>query len=498
MTATLVLSLIGVYFLLLIIIARLTGKNNDNSSFFLAGRNAPWLLVAFGMIGSTLSGITFISIPGKVGDPTDQFSYYQMCLGFFAGYMFIAFVLLPIYYRLNLTSIYGYLNQRFGLAAYKTGAAYFLLSRSIGSAIRLLLVAQVLHEIAFEDWGVPFELTVLISILLIWVYTYRGGIKTIIFTDTFQTLFMLLSLGFSIYILREYIGPGEKGLISSIIESEYSRVFFFNDFMVNKHHFLKEFIGGFFICIGMTGMDQDMMQKSLACKGLREAQKNVIVFSSILMLVILTFLSLGALLYTYAAQAGFEIPLSEAGNLRRDMLFPLVAVKGNLSVALGVFFILGLIAAAYSSADSALTAMTTSVCVDFLNIDSVAVLRRVGLRKRVHIGVSMALFGLILMLHYLLDLSAIDKVIFLAGFTYGPLIGLFLFGIFTKRSVSGFHIVIIALLSPVLTYILMLYIPQWIGYKFGGELIALNAGLTYLGLFAVSRTSSNEKPSFSM
>jgi len=494
MTALPVLIIIVLYFSVLILISRVTATGDDNNSFFLAGRNAPWLLVAFGMVGATLSGITFISIPGKVGDPTDQFSYFQMCMGFFTGYMFIAFVLLPIYYRLNLVSIYGYLNNRFGLAAYKTGAAYFLLSRSIGSAIRLLLVAQVLHEVAFGDWGVPFEVTVIMSILLIWVYTYKGGIKTIIFTDTLQTVFMLASLGVTIYLLHSYVITPNGGLIDTVMDSGFSQIFFFNDFLANKHHFLKEFVGGFFICIGMTGMDQDMMQKNLTCKSLREAQKNMVVFSVIVMLVIFTFLFLGALLYQFAINTGFDMPLNADGDIRRDMLFPLIATKSELSGILGIVFILGLIAAAYSSADSAMTAMTTSVCVDFLNIDQKPKPKAERLRKNVHISVSVALFFIILILHYTLNLSAIEKVIFFAGFTYGPLIGLFLFGIFTKKHVRGRAVVPIALAAPIATFIALQLIPGWTGYKFGGELIALNAGLTYVGLWIASIMTQKENP----
>jgi Na+/proline symporter len=487
MTAGLVLGLVGAYFAVLIAISLFTARADDNRSLFLANRSAPWPLVAVGMVGSTLSGVTFISIPGKVGDVSDQFSYFQMALGFMAGYLFIAYVLLPIYYRLNLTSIYGYLAERFGTEAYKTGAAYFLLSRSVGSAIRLLLVAQVLHETAFADWGIPFEMTVLVSILLIWVYTYRGGIRTIIFTDTLQTLFMLLSLGFAIYYLMGELGWDKTGLVAGIADSGFSRLFFFDDFTGDKHHFLKEFIGGFFICIGMTGMDQDMMQKNLTCKSLGDAQKNMILFSVTVLAVILAFLCLGSMLYSYADLTDFSLPLSEAGKQRRDLLFPLIATKSELSGFLGILFILGLIAAAYSSADSALTALTTSVCVDFLQIEKREEPAKVRLRKRVHVFMSGALFLLIMILHYTLDLSAIDKVIFLAGFTYGPLIGLFLFGIFSRRMVHGVAVVPVVLLSPILTHLLFLYIPNWTGYIFGGELIALNAGLTCLGLLLFSR-----------
>ncbi len=493
MNPSLIVGVIAAYFLLLIVISRLTGGAGKNSDFFLAGRNAPWTLVAFGMIGASLSGVTFISIPGKAGITNsdgvlvDQFSYMQMVLGYLAGYVFIAYVLMPVYYRMQLTSIYRYLDARFGTAAWKTGAFYFVLSRTVGSAIRLLLVAKILQEFVFDAWSVPFPVTVVISILLIWVYTRRGGMKTIIYTDTLQTLFMLIALGLSIVLISEHLDFTPSQTWGSMTNSRYSQWFFFNDFATNGYHFVKQFLGGFFICIGMTGMDQDMMQKNLACKNIREAQKNMMSFAAILLVVNFFFMGLGALLFTYAEATDLVLPLSESGRPRTDLLFPLVALGGEVGTALSVFFLLGLTAAAYSSADSALTALTTSVSVDFMGIDQRAEDAQVALRKRVHIGVSVLMVATILILHYTLDLSAIDQVIYLAGFTYGPLIGLFLFGLMTSRSVPEAAIVGAVVLAPIATWVITNYSMTWMGFSFGALHIVLNAAITAVFLFLASK-----------
>ena len=493
MSPSLILGVIAAYFAVLIVIARLTGGLGKNTDFFLAGRNAPWMLVAFGMIGASLSGVTFISIPGKAGITNDdgvlvdQFSYMQMVLGYLAGYVFIAYVLMPVYYRMQLTSIYRYLEARFGTAAWKTGAFYFVLSRTVGSAIRLLLVAKILQEFVFDAWAVPFPVTVVISIVLIWVYTRRGGMKTIIYTDTLQTLFMLIALGLSIVLISEHLDFTPSQTWGNMTDSAYSQWFFFNDFATNGYHFVKQFVGGFFICIGMTGMDQDMMQKNLACKNIREAQKNMMSFAVVLLVVNFFFMGLGALLFTYADAAELVLPLSEKGRPRTDLLFPLIALSGEIGTALSVFFILGLTAAAYSSADSALTALTTSVSVDFMGIDKRNETEQVRLRKRVHIGVSALMVITILILHYTLDLSAIDQVIYLAGFTYGPLIGLFLFGLLTKRSVPEWAIVGAALVAPLATWLITDNSMQFIGFSFGALHIVLNAAITALFLFLASK-----------
>ncbi len=482
MSPTFISILIACYFGVLILVSRLTSRKANNATFFLADRSAPWFLVAFGMIGASLSGITFISIPGKVGNEAVQFGYMQMVIGYLVGYIFIAFVLLPLYYKMQLTSIYSYLEERFGKEAYKTGAFYFLLSRTLGASIRLLLVANVLQEFVFNSWNVPFELTVFISVALIWTYTYRGGIKTIIWTDTLQTLFMLISLGVTIYFVSSELGISEKGIISTIAESQYSQWFFLDDFNAGSH-FLKQFIGGFFICIGMTGMDQDMMQKNLACKNIRDAQKNMLSFAGVLFIVNLLFLGLGALLFMYAAKTGLELPLSDSGRPRTDLLFPTVALRSSIIGGVGIFFLLGLIAAAYSSADSALTSLTTSVCVDFIGIEKQKKESQEKIRKFTHVAVSIMLLLVIIILHHTLDLSAIDQLIFLAGFTYGPLIGLFLFGIITKKNPIGKGIILICLAAPIMSWLIwnQSKADEW-DYSIGPELIMFNALITFVGL----------------
>lgn len=487
MSTSLIITLIFGYFALLVVISILTSKKQSNANFFLAGKNAPWYLVAFGMIGASLSGITFISIPGKVGNPADQFSYMQIVIGYMFGYIFIAYVLMPLYYRLQLTSIYSYLDQRFGIAAYKTGAFYFLISRTIGSSIRLLLVAIVLQEFLFNDLNVPFVATVAISIGLIWVYTYRGGIKTIIWTDTLQTLFMLLSLGVTIILLYKHLEFGPENRLTDVLSnSQMTKWFFFDDLKLGPHYFWKDFIGGFFISISMTGMDQDMMQKNLTCKNIREAQLNMMSFAGVLFVVNLMFLFLGTFLFLYSAKNGIEIPIDTLGNTRTDLLFPEVAMRSPIAGYVGVFFLIGLIAAAYSSADSALTALTTSVCVDFIGIEKRAEKRQIHIRKIVHIAMSIVLFLVILILNYTLDLSAIDQLITLAGYTYGPLIGMFAFGLFTKIRLRQFIFPIVALAAPILTYSINVGFTTTGTFVFGASLIALNGGLTFLMLYLSS------------
>ncbi len=484
MTPALILSIIGLYFLVLVVISFATGKGANNESFYLANKKSPWYLVAFGMIGASLSGITFISIPGWVGNEAKQFGYMQMVLGYLVGYLIIAYVLMPIYYKLNVTSIYTYLKNRFGYYAHKIGAFYFLLSRIIGASIRLLLVANVLQAFVFDDLGVPFEVTVLLSILLIWIYTFKGGIKTIIWTDTLQTLFMLLSLGITFwFVSKELTFEEGQGVIGAITDSQYSKLFFFDDIM-EGNHFIKMFLGGIFISVGMTGLDQDMMQKNLSCKSLKEAQKNMVSFAGLLVVINLIFLALGALLYMYANQKGITVPE------KADLLFPTIALESQMGIGVGVLFLLGLIAAAYSSADSALTALTTSVCVDFLeDKEKVSEIKR----RRVHIIMSCVLFITIIILHHTLDESAIWQLIVLAGYTYGPLIGLFFFGILTKRKINDSLVIMVCILAPVLTWCLNYFSADLFGgFKFGATLIIVNSLFTFLGLYLIS-LGSNQK-----
>ena len=463
MSPTLILSIIAIYFLVLILISYFTGKSDSNDAFFLGNKQSPWYIVSFGMIGATLSGVTFISVPGWVAD--SQFSYMQMILGMTAGYIVIANVLMPIYYRMNLTSIYAYLGDRFGESTHQTGAFFFLLSRTIGASFRLYLVANVMQIAIFDAWNVPFWLTVSLTIILIWIYTFRSGIKTIIWTDTLQTLFMLLAVGVSIWLISDKMGLGLVELSHTIRESQYSQVFFWE----GKQHFLKQFLSGAFLAIVMTGLDQDMMQKNLSCRSLSDAKKNMYSFSLVLIVVNIFFLALGAMLYLYAEQIGIDIT-------KGDDLFPLVALKADLGLGVGIFFILGLIAAAYSSADSALTSLTTSFCVDFLNIKQKAERQQVQTRKWVHVGFSVVLVLAIIIFKAINDDSVISALFKVAGYTYGPLLGLFAFGIFTKWNIIDRAVPIVAVLSPVIAYVLQLYIP------FGFELLMINGGITFLGL----------------
>ena len=478
MSPVFVLSVIFAYFCLLLLISGLTGRDRGNAAFFLGNRNSPWFVVAFGMIGATLSGVTFISIPGWVGE--SSFSYMQMVLGFLVGYFVIASILLPLYYRLNLVTIYSYLKIRFGNYSYKTGALFFLISRLTGAALRVYLMANVLQITVFDSWKIPFALTVAITIILIWLYTFRGGIKTIIWTDTLQTLFMLIAAGATVWAVASELRLGPAELISEIRQSEYSRVFFLNDLNDGKH-FIKQFISGVFIAIVMTGLDQDMMQKNLSCRNLSEAKKNMYWFSITLIPVKLLLLSLGALLLIYAGKAGIELPD------RADDIFPVIATQGYLPSFIGLFFIVGLVAATYSSADSTLTALTTSFTVDILGAgtsDDTGVLRT---RTGVHALMALTLGIVILFFRVLNDQSVISALFIIAGYTYGPLLGLFAFGIFTKRALRDRLVPFIAILSPFLTWLIDAGSEKILGgYSFGYELLILNGLITFAGLLLIS------------
>lgn len=475
MQPALILAAISAYFALLYAISVWTSRGAGNEAFFVGERRSPWYIVAFGMIGASLSGVTFISVPGMVA--ADQFSYLQMVLGYLPGYAVIAFILMPLYYRLRLTSIYGYLGQRFGRSSYLTGAWFFLLSRSLGSAARLYLVAEVLQYLLFDAWGVPFIATVVITILLIWLYTNRGGIRTIIWTDSLQTLFMLMAVVLTVVLLGQKLGWDLGETLAQVRGSDLSRVFFFDDPKPGTY-FWKQFLGGMFIAIAMTGLDQDMMQKNLSCRSIGEAQKNMVSFSLVLVLVNAIFLMLGALLYIYVDRSGIALPD------HADQLYPMLATSGDLPVIVGLLFILGLIAAAYSSADSALTALTTSVCVDILDIEARPGTDRMPLRRKVHVLMSAVMVILILLFKWLNDDSVIKTVFMVAGYTYGPLLGLFAFGISTKARVRDRWIPLVAILSPVVTFILDRNSEAlFSGYSFGFELLLVNGSLTYLGAF---------------
>ncbi len=476
MSPTLVIALIGGYFLMLVIIARLTSKGANTQTFFTANRQSPWYLVAFGMIGASLSGVTFISVPGEVGN--SFFSYFQVVIGYLLGYFVIATVLMPLYYRLNLVSIYGYLEQRFGFWSYKTGSGFFLLSRVVGASFRLFLVAIVLQTALFDAFGVPFWVSVLVTILLIWVYTFKGGIKTIVWTDTLQTLFMLTAVCVTVFIIIRELDWSLGEAISEIQASEMSKIFFWD--WSSPKFFPKQFISGALIAIVMTGLDQDMMQKNLTCRNLKEAQKNIFGFSVVLIFANLLFLCMGALLYIYAESNGIEIPT------RTDQLYPLLALN-NLGTFAGVVFLLGIIAAAYSSADSALTALTTAFCVDFLNFENKEESEKKKTRLKVHIGFSILLFLVILIFNAINDDSVINSIFKAAGYTYGPLLGLFSFGLLTKRSVIDKYVLPICLAAPVLSYFIDLASGSWFGFF----ILALNGGLTFIGLFLISNNEKN-------
>ena len=485
-SSNIIIITIAAYFLLLFIISHFTSKKADNATFFLGNRKSPWYVVAFGMVGASLSGVTFISVPGWVG--TSQFSYMQMVFGYLVGYLVVANILMPLYYRLKLTSIYTYLESRFGIVSYKTGASFFLLSRIIGASFRLFLVANVLQITVFNEWNIPFSVTVVITILFIWLYTFKGGIKTIIWTDTLQTLFMLLAIGLSVYFISSSMNFNFSSLISSVKESEYSQIFFFDDWR-DKRHFFKQFFAGMFITIVMTGLDQDMMQKNLSCKNIGEAKKNMYWFSAVLVPVNLLFLFLGALLFMFASQNGIEIPE------KSDNLFPLIASGGFFPPVLTILFILGLIAAAYSSADSALTALTTSFAVDILNIEKLKdQSKKLKIRKLSHILFSVILVIVILIFDAINSPNVITAIFTVAGYTYGPLLGLYAFGLFTKFNVRDKLVPFVAVLSPILSYIINIYSEEYLwGYKFGFELLILNGLLTFIGLYLIS---VNKKTNF--
>lgn len=477
----LILGIILSYFVMLMVVSYFTsGSDTDNETFFTAKKSSPWYLVAIGMIGASLSGVTFISVPGWVG--SSGFAYMQMVFGFLVGYFIIATVLMPIYYKYNLTSIYGFLEKRLGWFSYKTGSAFFLLSRVVGASLRLYLIAIVLDKFVLGPMGISFYLTVLLTIVLIWLYTFKGGIKTIVITDVFQTVMMLTAVVLTIFGIGSAMNLGFGDLVEIIRASEYSNIWHFDEAWSDPNNFYKQFLAGALMALVMTGLDQDMMQKNLTCKTLRDAQKNMFSFSIILIFANLLFLSLGALLYIYANNAGLDIPN------RSDYLFPTFALE-HLSPAVGVVFILGLIAAAYSSADSALTSLTTAICVDFLGVEkSKDKAKNKKTRFRVHIFVSLALFLLIILYNELnFTTEIIKKVFTVAGYTYGPLLGLFAFSILTKFSVKDKWVPLVCIAAPIVTYILDANSKEWFGgLELGFLNLALNGLLTFLGLLLLS------------
>lgn len=476
------LGILSVYFLMLILVSLYTSRGADTNTFFTANRQSPWYLVAFGMIGTSLSGVTFVSIPGSVANI--QFSYFQVVLGYLLGYLVIGTVLMPLYYRLNLISIYTYLEKRFGFWSYKSGSAVFLVSRTVGSAVRLYVAAGVLQYALFQPLGVPFEVSVAITILLIWVYTFKGGVKTIIITDTLQTLFLVTAVVLTIILVaRELDLASTSEIIKTVRESGYSKIFFWE--INDSKNFFKQFLAGAFIAVVMTGLDQDLMQKNLTCKNIGEAQKNMFWFTVVLVIVNLLFLSLGALLYVYASAQGITPPA------RTDDFYPMLALN-NLGPIVGITFLLGITAATYASSDSALTALTTSFCVDFMNIGNKPEKQRATIKFWVHIGFSVLFYLVIIVFNKLNSKEVITAVFDLAGYTYGPLLGLFSFGVLTKAGIRDKWVPAVCVAAPLLTYILNQNSTYWFnGYQFGFERLIINGLITFLGLWILSIGKKN-------
>jgi Na+/proline symporter len=485
MSANFILIAVILYSVLLFAITWYTGRNANNESYYVGNRSSKWYLVAYGMIGASLSGVTFISVPGAVG--IAQFGYLQVVLGYLIGYIVIAYVLLPLYYRLNLTSIYSYLKQRFGNSSYKTGAFFFILSRTVGAAFRMYIVVNVLQEFVFNDMHVPFYVTVAVFIALILLYTYQGGVKTIIYTDTLQTTFMLLSVVLSIIFIMKEMNLNVSEVFTKISDSEYSQIFF-GEWKL-KSFFPKQFFGGMFIAIAMTGLDQEMMQKNISCKTLGDAQKNVLTFSSVMLIVNILFLALGALLYIYANETNIHLLTDANGKIISDNVFPNIALH-NFGTVSAIFFIIGLISAAYPSADGALTALTSVFCLDFLGLkdDTTKTEKeKTTIRQRVHISFALVLFFVIIIFKLVNNDAVINNLFTWATYTYGPLLGLYSFGLFTKNQVKDKFVPLVCILSPIICILLNEFSTQLFnGYKFGFEMLILNGTITYLGLLLIA------------
>lgn len=479
MSPTLLFTLVILYFLVLLIVAWYTSRNSNNDSFFIGNRNSNWMLVAFGMIGTSLSGVTFVSVPGTVG--AGGFGYFQVVTGYFIGYFIVAFILLPLYYRLNLTSIYHYLDQRFGLVAYKTGSLFFILSRTLGATARLYLVINVLQLFILDNLHVPFWITTFVILLMILLYTFEGGVKTIVFTDTLQTTFMLLGLVVCTVYIMNMLGTSFGDTLQAMNDKGYTKIF--NTDANSAGFWLKQIIGGAFITVGMTGLDQEMMQKNISVKNLKDSQKNMITFSTIMVLVNLLFLFLGGLLYLFEATRNV--------NVKGDDLFPTVALN-YLPPVVSVIFIIGLISALFPSADGALTALTSSFCIDMLGLkrrDELSEKQRKKIRMRVHLTFTVIFFLCVMIFKLINNKSIIGIILTVAGYTYGPLLGLFTFGIFTKRVVrQGYATLMVALVAPVLCYFISENSAKWFnGFQIGIELLIINGLLTFIGLWLISK-----------
>ena len=463
-----------VYFTVLLLISKLTTRKATNGVFFKANNTSPWYMVAFGMIGASISGVTFVSVPGMVNNIS--MTYLQTCMGFIVGYVLVSFVLLPVYYRLNLTTIYSFLEQRFGVYAYKTGAIFFLLAKMIGSAIRFYVVCIILQQFVLNAFGIPFYVTVLAMVLLIWLYTYRGGIKTLVFTDVFQTFCMLTALILIIYGVVDALGMSMSEAITAVWNDPRSKIFEWNE-ASSTQYFWKQFFSGAFIVVVMTGLDQDMMQKNLTCKSLKEAQKDMCTYGLSFLPTNFLFLFLGVLLSLLATQQGIALP--KAG----DELLPMFAATGNLGQLVLVLFSIGIIAASFSSADSALTALTTTMCIDVCNKPE-----NESFRKRIHIAIAIVFALFILIFKALNNTSAIDAIYIMCAYTYGPLLGLFAFGLFTRHKLHDRFVPYVAILAPCLCWTLSYVSENWWGYKFGYELLLINGALSFLGFYLLKRS----------
>ncbi len=476
MSTLLIFIVIFCFFALLLGVSYFTSRNANQETFFTGNRRSPWYLVAFAMIGSTISGVTFISVPGEVGN--SAWTYLQFLFGNFIGYWVIALVLIPLYYRLNLVSIYTYLDQRFGFRSYKTGAFFFLVSQTIGASFRLYLAAVVLQIAFFDALGIPFWVTVMLTLLLIWAYTFRAGIKTVVWTDSLQTIFIIGAVAMTIWVISDKLDLSFGEMISTVSNHPYSRIFDWD--WQSKTNFFKQFIAGLGIVIVLNGLDQNMMQKNLTCKTQRDAQKNIFWFSFAFIIANLFFLCLGVMLYYFAGEKGITLPE------RSDDLFPLLAIQ-HFGTLAGVLFLLGILSAAYSSADSALTALTTSFCIDLLNLKPDAPNNR-STRQKVHIGFAVLMFLVIVLFRIINNDSVVTAVFKVAGYTYGPLLGLFAFGIIMKQKVKDRFVPYVCLLSPVLSYVISANSKAWFGgYEFGFELLLLNGLITFIGLLLLTR-----------
>ncbi|MBQ0112086.1 MAG: sodium:solute symporter [Bacteroidales bacterium] len=473
------------YTLLLFSITFITARKANSQAFFQGNKKSPWFVVAYGMIGASLSGVTFMSVPGWVNDR--MFTYMLMVLGYFFGYLVIAFVLMPIYYKLNLVSIYTYLQKRFGFYSHKTGSFFFMLSRCLGASLRMFIVIIVLYNFVFKAWGLPFELTVALFLALILLFTIKGGVKTIVWTDTLQTTFMIIALVMSFVMVGQSMGFSVGGMVKEIVNSDYFT--FIETDSMSRNCWWKQILGGMFICIAMTGLDQEMMQKNLSCKDIKSAQKNMISFSLILFVVNFLFLLLGAALYMYKAKNGI--------SANGDDLFPEIAIN-YLPPMASIVFIIGLISALYPSADGALTSLTTSFCIDFLDFDNMkskSEKQKVRIRQMVHLGFALLFVGIIIFYYHNKNEHLIDILYQVASITYGPLLGLFFFGLSTKRVAKDKLVPIVCILAPVICFILNNNSKAWFNYSFDFELLLLNGFLTFIGLLLISKRERNEQKS---